>query len=53
VPLSPTVRSRDWNHVAGVNGGNEIIARLSATGSICVFTSNATHLTVDITGYVA
>lgn len=38
------------NYVPGVNGGNEIIASPNADGDICLFTSAATHLTVDITG---
>ena len=42
----PTASS--LNHVDGVNGGNEIVAKLDADGQVCLFTSNATHLTVDI-----
>lgn len=35
---------------AGTVVGNEIITKLSATGSICVFTSAATHLSIDVGG---
>lgn len=41
------------NYVPGVNGGNEIIAEVNANGRMCLFTSAATHLTADITGYTS
>ena len=40
------------NHVDGVNRGNEIVADLSDSGSVCFFTSADTHLTVDVVGFV-
>lgn len=40
------------NHVPFVNGGNEIIAKLDVDGKLCLFTSRATHLTVDVAGYL-
>ena len=40
------------NYVDGVNGPNEIVATLSATGEICLFTSERTHLLVDLVGYL-
>lgn len=41
------------NYVPGINGGNEIIASLDADGKVCLYTSAATHLAVDIVGYLA
>lgn len=38
------------NYVANVNGGNEIVAQLSTDGTICLFISESTHLTVDAVG---
>lgn len=39
------------NFRAGVNGGNDLIAGLSAEGDICILNSTSTNLTVDVTGY--
>jgi predicted outer membrane repeat protein len=41
------------NYVPGVNGGNEIVASVNANGRLCLFTSAATHLTADATGYTS
>lgn len=46
VPLAASL-----NHVAGVNGGNELIAEVDDQGRICVYTSSGVHLTADISGY--
>ncbi|WP_041298023.1 RCC1 domain-containing protein [Ilumatobacter coccineus] len=51
--VTPLPTASSLNYTAGVNLGNEIIAPLSATGTICLFTSAASHLAVDVTGYVA
>jgi hypothetical protein len=51
--ITPRPVASSLNHVAGVNGGNEIIARLSATGTICLFTSARTHLTVDVVAAIS
>jgi hypothetical protein len=40
------------NYVAGANGGNEVVARLSARGELCLFTSNSTHLVADVVAYL-
>jgi hypothetical protein len=48
-PTLPTASS--LNHVNGVNGGNEIVAKLDGSGQVCLYTSAATHLTVDVAGY--
>jgi hypothetical protein len=41
------------NYTSGVNRGNELIAQLSDSGELCLFTSGTTHFTVDIVGYVS
>ena len=50
--LSPMPVASSLNFVEGVNLGNEIIAQLDGDGDLCVFTSAATHVTVDAVGYV-
>ena len=40
------------NFAAGEVVANEVIRRVSATGSICVYTSSPTHLVLDAVGYV-
>lgn len=40
------------NYVERVNGGNELVARLSESGELCLFTNQRTHFTVDIVGYL-
>lgn len=50
--VEPRPNTASLNYVPGVNGGNEIVASLNADGEICLYTSAATHLTVDIVGYL-
>ena len=45
-------RLRTTLAVANEAVANEVIAKLSPTGSICVFTSAATNVLVDVGGYV-
>ena len=45
----PTVSA--LNASAGVTVANGIQAQLSARGSLCVYTQNATHLIIDVNGY--
>ena len=40
------------NYSAGVNTGNEVFAQLDADGRVCVFTSEAAHITADVVGFV-
>lgn len=40
------------NNDPGVDGGNELVARLDDEGRICVFTRGAAHVTVDVAGYI-
>ena len=51
--LEPTPLAASLNYVAGVNRGNEIIAPLSRDGEICVFTSAAADLSVDVVGLLS
>lgn len=37
---------------AGDVVGNEVVAKLSSSGSVCIYTEAGTHLTADVTGYV-
>jgi hypothetical protein len=41
------------NYVPGVNGGNEIIASVNPSGRLCLFTSQATDLAADVTGFTS
>lgn len=50
--VTPRPLASSLNYAAGVNLGNEIVAGLSDSGEICLFSSRGTHLTVDVTGYV-
>lgn len=49
--VEPRPNASSLNFVGGINGGNEVIASLDANGDLCLFTSAATHLTVDVVGY--
>ena len=51
VPTLPTASSLNYSG-AGAVVGNELVAKVSAAGTVCLFTSADTHLTVDVTGYV-
>ncbi len=41
------------NYTVGQTVPNAVVARLSAAGTVCLFTSSATHLIVDASGYFA
>ncbi len=47
VPFTSSV-----NYSAGENVANEVFATLSATGTICVFTSATANVIVDVAGFV-
>ncbi len=40
------------NYTTGVNVANEVVAGVSDTGTVCVYTSAASDLLVDVVGYV-
>ncbi len=44
--------SSNLNYQAGDNVANSVVAKLSATGTICVFSERATDLLIDVNGYV-
>jgi hypothetical protein len=46
-PLASTL-----NHQRGQTIANSALAQLSASGRVCLFTFSATHLVVDVTGFV-
>jgi len=50
--VTPRPLASSLNYTTGVNLGNEVIAGLSETGSVCLFTRRAAHLTVDVTGFI-
>lgn len=50
--VTPTPTASSLNHVAGVNRGNELVAQLNNNGEICLYTSAAINLTVDVVGYI-
>ena len=41
------------NYVAGQTVPNAVVAKVSATGTVCLFTSATTHLIADVAGYFA
>jgi hypothetical protein len=47
---SPPVAS-NLNHPAGDTIANNTITKLSATGSVCIFTFAATQLLLDVNGF--
>ncbi|MFN3257386.1 MAG: beta strand repeat-containing protein [Ilumatobacter sp.] len=50
--VDPRPLTSSLNYVAGVNGGNEIIALLDDDGRMCLFSSGAAHLAVDVVGWL-
>jgi flagellum-specific peptidoglycan hydrolase FlgJ len=44
--------SSNLNYVAGQTVPNAVIARLGAGGTLCIYTQAATHLIVDVAGYI-
>lgn len=43
--------SSSLNYAVGINGGNDLIVELDATGAVCIYTSQTTHVSVDVAGY--
>lgn len=50
--VSPRPLASSLNYTVGVNLGNEIVAPLTSSGELCIYTSQGAHVTVDITGFV-
>lgn len=50
----PTASSLNFTALAAtgpINGGNEVVVPLSSAGTVCLYVSTRTDLTVDIVGY--
>jgi hypothetical protein len=51
-PCTPTVPNASHvNYTPGDVRANEIITKLAADGSICIYTHTTTHIAADITGH--
>ena len=50
---APQPLASSLNVASGQAVANEVIAKLSATGTICLFTSTAFDLVVDVSGALA
>lgn len=50
--VDPRPTASSLNFESGVSGGNEVIAGLDSAGAICLYTSGATDLAVDIVGFI-
>ena len=51
-PCGTQPKASGINYTAGAVVNNEIIAKLSPTGDICIFASAETHLVIDATGWL-
>ncbi len=50
--LTPRPNASSLNYTAGVNIANEVIIPLTGSGELCLYTSAAAHLLVDVTGHI-
>jgi hypothetical protein len=50
--VDPRPNASSLNYVAGVNGANELIARLDADGKLCLYTNQSIDLIVDVVGWL-
>jgi len=48
----PRPTSSSLNFTAGVNIAGFVLASTSATGTVCIFTSQTTHLIADVSGFM-
>ena len=51
-PCGSTPQSSSLNYVAGSVVANEVIAKVSSRGRVCVFSFAESHLVVDVVGYI-
>jgi len=49
----PRPNASNINYITGVTAANLVVTSLPANGEVCVYTSSATHLIVDVVGYFA
>jgi hypothetical protein len=50
-PCGVRPNASSLNYDVGVTRSNELVAKLSGSGSLCVFTSATAHVIVDVVGY--
>jgi len=50
---SPTPTASSLNTVAAGTVANAVISKIGSGGQVCLFTSSATHLVVDVNGSFA
>jgi hypothetical protein len=50
--LATTERTSSINFTRGLSIANSIIAPMTANGEICVYASTATHVVIDVTGWI-
>ena len=50
--VDPRPNASSVNYVAGINSANELIAQLAADGTLCMYSSESTHLLVDVVAYI-
>lgn len=50
---TPRPFASSLNYVPGAAAPNELVAKLSATGTICLYTLAAVDLVVDVTGVIS
>jgi hypothetical protein len=48
---SPRPNASNLNFTAGQTIPNAVVAKVGTDGKVCLFTSGATHLVVDVDGY--
>jgi trimeric autotransporter adhesin len=48
---TPVPNASNLNYKSGASIANLVISKLGASGELCIKTSSATHLIVDVTGY--
>jgi Repeat of unknown function (DUF5650) len=48
---SAVPNSSNLNYTAGTDIANLVISKLGTSGTVCIYSSAATHLIVDVTGY--
>lgn len=51
-PTGSAPSSSTVNYVAGIDSANSVIVPLGADGTVSIFSNNAAHIVVDVTGYV-
>jgi parallel beta-helix repeat protein len=51
--LTPRPNTSSLNYTAGVTIANEVVASLDSSGKVCLFSSAAVNLAVDVVGYVS